>query len=400
MVKYKKLLSIIIPTKNRFEYAKICFSSILSIKSNLFELVVVDNSDDDLLKNWISSNISDSRLNYIRKKEFLTVVENFQVGIDNANGEYVCTIGDDDGLNSEIIELVEWAKKHDIDAVTPKFIADYIWPDLNHLKGDFAIGGTLKIKKFSNSFSFLDVEKGLQQLSRTCGMDLADSFYIPKIYYGIIKNEILKKAKNKIGTNFPGVSPDLSGAIVASAYINKYCVIDYPIFIAGSSMKSTAGSSNLKKHHGSLNDQKHISKEAIASWPKQIPNIFSVETVWSQSAYMSLKAISRDDLVAIYNFPRIYASLLMFNSIYYKYVISSFIFTFKKSFVLNLFKVIIEYLNLVFRRAKYLIINLRNKFFGNAIIFNEIQNIDQANFKLSKFLMENNFSLNKILQND
>jgi glycosyltransferase involved in cell wall biosynthesis len=396
----KIILSIVIPTKNRFEYAKICFSSILSIESDVFELVVVDNSDEDLLQNWFYSNISDSRLNYIRKKEFLTVVENFQIGIDNANGEYVCTIGDDDGLNPEIIELVEWAKKNNIDAVTPKFIADYIWSDLNHLKYNSKIGGTLKIKKFNKKISFLNVEKGLKKLSKTCGMDLADSFYIPKIYYGIIKKDILKTAKNKLGTNFPGVSPDLSGAIVASAFINKYCVIDYPIFIAGSSIKSTAGSSNLKKHHGSLNDQKHISRDAIASWPKQIPNIFSVETVWSQSSYMSLKAIRRDDLVANYNFPRIYASLLMFNRSYYKYVITSFLFTFQKSIVLNLFKVLMEYINLVFRRAKYLIINIKNKFFGNAILYSEIHNIDQANLKLSEYLKRNNFSINKILHND
>ena len=391
-------LSIVIPTKNRFEYAKICLSSILSIESDQFELIVVDNSDSDLLQNWIYSNISDPRLNYIRKKQFLTVVENFQVGIDYAKGEYVCTIGDDDGLNSEIMDLIYWAKKNDIDAVTPKFIADYIWPDLNILKDNSTIGGTLKIKNFKNNFSFLNVKNGLNLLSRTCGMDLADSFYIPKIYYGIIKNDILKKAKINLGTNFPGVSPDLSGAIVASAYINKYCVIDYPIFIAGSSIKSTAGSSNLKKHHGSLNNQKHISRDAIASWPKQIPNIFSVETVWSQSAYISLKAIKRDDLVASFNFPRIYASLLMFNIIYYKYVISSFIFTFQKSIVLNLFKVLIEYINLIFRRAKYLVVNIKNKYFGTAVTIHKVQSVHEANLKLSKYLIQNNFSLKKILR--
>lgn len=393
-------LSIVIPTKNRVEYAKICFSSILSMESDVFELVVVDNSDDDLLQNWIYSNISDSRLKYIRKNEFLTVVENFQIGIDNANGEYVCTMGDDDGLNPEIIELVSWAKKNNIDAVTPKFIADFIWPDLNHLKSNSKSAGTLKIKTFSKNFSFLNVEEGLNKLSRTCGMDLADSFYIPKIYYGIIKNDILKKAKYNLGTNFPGVSPDLSGAIVASAYIKKYCVIDYPIFIAGSSIKSTAGASNLKKHHGSLDEQKHISKVAIASWPKQIPNIFSVETVWSQSAYMSLRAIGRDDLVTRFNFPRIYASLLMFNRSYYKYVISSFKYTFQKSLIFNFIKVIKEYINLIFKRAKYLVINVKNKFFGTSIILNDISTIDQANMKLSEYLKRNNFALNKILHND
>jgi glycosyltransferase involved in cell wall biosynthesis len=111
-----------------------------------------------LLQNWIYSKISDSRLKYIRKNDFLTVVENFQIGIDNANGEYICTIGDDDGLNPEIIELVEWAKKNNIDAVTPKFIADYIWPDLNHEKNNSVRGGSLKIKKFSQRIVFLNVE--------------------------------------------------------------------------------------------------------------------------------------------------------------------------------------------------------------------------------------------------
>ena len=391
------ILSIVVPTKNRANYAKKCLSSILGIESDLFELVVVDNSDDDLLQDWFLTNVTDSRLKYIRKNEHLTLAENFQVGIDAAVGEYVCTIGDDDGVNPEILELVEWAKKNSIDAVTPKFIVDYIWPDLNEKKYISSDGGVLKIKKFGGNISYFNVKKGLNQLSYSCGMDLADTFYIPKLYYGIIRNSILKDAKINIGSNFPGVSPDLSGAIVASAYINKYCVIDYPIFISGSSIKSASGASNLKKHHGLLSDQKHFSSEAIKLWPRGIPKIYTVETVWSQSAYMSLKAIDREDLIAKFNYSKIYAGVLMFNIKYYRSVLESFNFISKNSRFVFLSKFILEFSNLTFRRARYFIKNLSNRVFNSTKEFFAIENIEDANLELIDYLNRNSISIKKIL---
>ncbi|MNT58405.1 Spore coat polysaccharide biosynthesis protein SpsA [compost metagenome] len=56
------LLSIIIPTRNRKEYAASAIRSILSIPSEDFELIVQDNSDNDELLALLASQAHDTRL--------------------------------------------------------------------------------------------------------------------------------------------------------------------------------------------------------------------------------------------------------------------------------------------------------------------------------------------------
>ena len=45
-----------------------------------------------------------------------------------ATGEFVCVIGDDDGVNPEIIRAVCWAREHKLDAVAPSQCA--VWSPL------------------------------------------------------------------------------------------------------------------------------------------------------------------------------------------------------------------------------------------------------------------------------
>lgn len=396
-----KYLSIVIPSKNRYDYAKNCIQTLINMHDEGLEIVVVDNSDDDFLEDWISAKNNSNGLIYIREKKFLTVVENFQIGIDAANGLYICTIGDDDCVNPEIMELVKWANKMNIDAITPKFIVDYTWPDLRSIKkNNIETGGSLRIKNFTQKITFPNVEKGMKRLARTCGTDLADAFYIPKIYYGIIKTKILRKAKIEVGSNFPGVSPDLSGAVTASNFIKSYCLIDYPIFIAGSSINSTAGQSALKKHHGDLTDQKHISRHAIDNWPSKIPKFFSVESVWSQSAYASLKGLKRNDLLAKFNYPRIYAYTFMFNRTYYRYVLTALsnkVREDKSNMPVELSKIFVEYLKYIFIRAKYFIKNKYDKLLKTTTDIKGIDNVGGASLALSSFLKSRSISLKKTL---
>lgn len=391
------ILSIVIPTKNRYAYAIKSINSLLRFCDESVEIVVVDNSDDDNLELWATQNLSQN-INYRRIKGYMSVCDNFQMGLDIANGEYICCIGDDDSVNPEILPLVYWAQSKDIDAVTPKFIADYKWPDLNNgnnIKTD--CDGILTVKKFSGKKVMQDVEKGMRQLAKTCGTDLADAYYIPKIYYGIIKRKIILEVKSIVGTNFPGISPDLSGAVTASNFVDSYLVLDYPIFIAGSSIASTAGQSAKKRHHGNLSEQTHIARNAIDNWPIKIPKFFSVETVWSQSAYVSLKAINRHDLVNLFNFARLYACTLMFNISYAKYVyltLRNYSLLRRSIFIPLIF---MEYINYIKIRAKYFIANKKNKLFCSVTTIKNIKDVDEASKVLSSHLKSLGFTIEKCL---
>ncbi|MEG2541541.1 MAG: glycosyltransferase, partial [Clostridia bacterium] len=92
----KKILSIIIPTKNRQEYCIAAIKHIceLSVRTD-FEIVIQDNSDDDSLRQAVAS-IGDKRVIYNYHGGVLSFVDNFSEGFEHSCGEYVCYIGDDD----------------------------------------------------------------------------------------------------------------------------------------------------------------------------------------------------------------------------------------------------------------------------------------------------------------
>jgi glycosyltransferase involved in cell wall biosynthesis len=400
------ILSIVLPTKNRFLYSKESIKSILSIERTDFELVISDNSDNNELENWILTSINDPRLVYSHTIGSISLSENFQKGIDLAVGEYICTIGDDDSVNPEILDLIDWCLINNVDAVTPKFILDYLWPDLRSQKLDnnTNISGRLRIKNFSNELFSLDVKKGIKKVTTTCGMDLADTYYLPKIYYGIIKRTLLNSVKIAIGTNFPGISPDLSGALCVSPLINNYFVLDYPIFIPGSSINSASGASNLKKHHGHLEDQKQFDRKAIDNWPDKIPKFYSVETVWAQSTYITLSVLGLDKYLCKFNYNRIFATSLMFNSSYYKFVFRAFLSSSKyrnddSHKIADVFYILYYLIYLIILRARYFIRNRISKIISNDIIFSNVNNVNDAQVELTKYLKSSRLPLKSLLKN-
>lgn len=123
-----KILSIVVPTRNRQETAKFCIESILAIPNDNFELIIHDNSDTNKLEKYVEDNIEDERLLYVYDDTPMSTVHNFNKAMKYVNAEYVCYIGDDDGVNAEIIEATTWAKNNDIDALVGKIRVGYNWP--------------------------------------------------------------------------------------------------------------------------------------------------------------------------------------------------------------------------------------------------------------------------------
>src|ERR1035441_9992941 len=85
----RPLLSIIIPTYNRQEYAASAIRCALAIPSNDIEIVVQDCSDDDLLSSLIVPEFLDKRLSY-RYERPAHMAENWNRAIGRAAGEYIC----------------------------------------------------------------------------------------------------------------------------------------------------------------------------------------------------------------------------------------------------------------------------------------------------------------------
>src|SRR3546814_8305017 len=84
-------VSVIIPTHERFRYAKETVAAILEMHEEI-ELIVSDTSEVDP---WTSA-APHPRLKVVRPGTGISVVDNFNTALSHATGDYVCFIGDDE----------------------------------------------------------------------------------------------------------------------------------------------------------------------------------------------------------------------------------------------------------------------------------------------------------------
>lgn len=297
------LISVVVPTKNRYKYLKNLISLVDGYGLPELELVIQDNSDNneeirDFLKTFSNSNI-----HYYYSTDLLTMSTNADAGIRHAKGEYVCYIGDDDGVCRNIVDCVKWMKKNSIDGVkTGKAIFNYN-EDINKPS---LLSMTNKISAhLDNPIARLE-----QAVKR--GLILADS-YIPMVYQSIIKKTVLDKVYERGGTHFPGVVPDISGGVCICFELQKYVVLDIPVVINGLS-KNASGGIFAKNTRGvlPLDEVTFITQEARDHWDSRLPRLWYGSSVWTDAGIKALEYMGDSKLLSCVNFEYSYARALRF----------------------------------------------------------------------------------------
>jgi glycosyltransferase involved in cell wall biosynthesis len=106
-------LTLIIPTRNRTQYLVAGVEFFLKCSRHDIELIVCDASDSHqdcvtALGPWSH----DSRLNIIDNSlgstnELSSMTENWSRALDQARGDWICIIGDDDICDPALVEFIE-----------------------------------------------------------------------------------------------------------------------------------------------------------------------------------------------------------------------------------------------------------------------------------------------------
>lgn len=297
-MKNNKLLSILIPTKNREEYAISVIKQILSIPSEDFQLVIQDNSDTYSLSQKIKEFESDERFNYFHVNRLLSFVDNFSLGLEHCSGEYVIIIGDDDGVMPDIVQIAAWAFKNNIDAITPALPIIYFWPQSEVNAVDTT--GVLYINHFSGSIKTVQPKSELIKfLKNGCYNYLA--YDLAKAYHGLVKKSILENIKAKTGKYIGGLSPDIYLSVAISLTVKNLTILDYPLTISGICNKSGSADSATGKHVGKLEEAPHFIGHDEYAWSDNIPPFYSVDTIWADSAMAAINELGEESLIKHFN---------------------------------------------------------------------------------------------------
>lgn len=353
------LLSVVIPTKGRTEYAVKTIEYIVSLKLQSLQIVVQDNNKTDELYNLLFEHIESGKVIYNHTRRPLSFVDNFEEAISHATGEYVTIIGDDDIINPEIIGVLRICLKNNIDSIVPSTNLFFLWPD-SGVKNKVTQKGesfTFSIKPFSGRIKFIDNKNELQRLLKKGGVDYL-SYNIPRLYHGIVKRSLLNKIKKKHGRLFEGLTPDIYIACMIASESQNSLRIDYPLTIPGACKSSGSVASDTGAHTGMLSEAPHFKFRGNYEWNNLVPKFYSVPTIWSDSAFAAARKVGYDKQIdnkllfakcffEYKNYRAVFNELNPFNSYldlyfyYYKYLLSG-----------------------VFKKAKEKLLNFSNKSCG------------------------------------
>lgn len=304
------IISIFVPTRNRYEYLKNLVLLIESYNDPRIELVVQDNSDDNKDFLLFLKGVTSISTRYYYYSGFLSMSENSNMGYKHCSGDYVCMIGDDDAVCRNIADCAEWMKKNNIDALRScevQFIYDGEHEDI------------LYYDTPSAEVNMINPTKALRQ---TLKNGLIDFGQVPKLYHGIVSKKTLDsflKEYNKT-TVFPGCTPDMSGAMLTTCIVKQYVKIGIPVILSGTSKMNSGGlSGQILK----LDEVPWITQETRDSWEKKVPQIWAREFIWPESGSKGLRYCGQDNMLKYLDYYMMRSRYLIMHKQHRKAVVNS-----------------------------------------------------------------------------
>lgn len=300
----KPIVSVVVPTYNRYQYLYDCVASLHQIQSDKIEFIIQDNTEDNKEFAEYISSLNDTRIKYYHKKDHVSVVENCDMGVRQAQGDYVCMIGDDDTVCKNIIKAAEFLKENDIEGCCFPF-PGFNWPDMTFENGKAEEANMFFHSRATGVVKSIKPLDSLKNNACKGGGSLVD---MPRLYHAIVSKKCLDRLYSKIGTYFPGPSPDMANATATCLEVGKSVFLSDYLIVSGYGRGSARGEGNRKEHFGRIEDKPWLPKDTKEKWDKNIPPIFSGETIIAQSTYLALKTMNVDSKIYHIDYPTLYAT--------------------------------------------------------------------------------------------
>lgn len=316
------VLSIVIPTRNRYATLNVIVNQFLEWPSGDFELVIEDNSEDASgFSEVLSRYGGDPRLSYRHDTSPRSAPENCDRAIERARGQVVTFIGDDDSVTIMCIEAARWMVMNRIDAIVCGLGA-YTWPDMEHAVSlNNAYNGKLTMLDASGSITALEVDSELSALAAAGAQKMGR---IPRLYQALVQRHVLDRMRAELGTVFPGPVPDMANAVAMAKFIGHAVWADVPLVVAGQSKSSMSGKNSVRKHQGALQEERSLPADTAVTWSPAVPRYWSAPTIWAQAAIRAAQQTGKTEFLERFDYARLYASCLAFNHrSYYPHIVSA-----------------------------------------------------------------------------
>lgn len=302
------MLSILIPTKNRYETLVPVVRQILDhLPAADIEIVIEDNSDQGGSAELGALLSSDKRIVYHHDPAPVSMVENTVRALEHSSGDYLCFIGDDDLVSPFIMDAVELMKVEGSRClIYPP--ARYWWRSVHFAKETaYQRPGAYWLP--TNRTATVTKMNPDREFARVLNRGGVAYLNLPRLYHGIVHRSALEDIKGATGSYLPGSSPDMAFSVALALVLDDYINVDYPVSVFGASRNSGGGMTAANKHHGRIEDQRHMPSNILDNWDDHLPRVWSEQIIYPQTIHEVTAAFGHPGRVS---YAPLYASLLVY----------------------------------------------------------------------------------------
>ena len=238
--------SIVIPARNSGQVLRHTLRTCLEQRfQGSYEIVVSDNSTDGNADVYnLCQEMNSEKLVYIKTPRDLRLARSFEYACIHTRGEYVLTLGSDDGLMPWTLEI--------LDAVTQTYPKEeiiqwergfYAWPGFNGgQEHQFIIPN--KYEKGKLNLYYRSKKHYLDSIMKSPN----EMYALPMLYINSCFNRnYMYKLLYMTGSLWDGICQDIYMGVITVATHEKILNMRYPLSIAGMSKGSVGASSGKSK---------------------------------------------------------------------------------------------------------------------------------------------------------
>lgn len=237
-----KKFSIVIPARDSIETLQYTIKTCLEQSyTGDYEVVISDNSVKNMAVYEFCKELNNSKITYIKTPRNLSLTKSFEFAYLHTSGEFVFSIGSDDGVLPWALEVLDGIRsKFPNENIINWVRGFYAWPGFNYgQQNQFIIPNNSKVESFASYY--IKREEYFKRI-------LADPqmmYVLPLLYINSgFKREYMQVMYQKTGELFDGHSQDIYTGIEMMALNDKVLNISLALTIAGMSSNSVGATND------------------------------------------------------------------------------------------------------------------------------------------------------------
>lgn len=229
-------ISLCIPTRERAHYLRECLATCVAIDDPDLEIIVSDNASRDGTEPLVKA-FADPRVKYVNTGRRVSMRQNFETAVAATTGDFVIIIGDDDAmLPGQFAVLRALLETENPECLTWRARA-YRW-----VEGEFLSRGGIITQPESQAYGAVTRHNIRDTLDAILGSNFQEGSFVPRLYHGAIRRDVIERVKAKTGMVFHSHIPDVYFSVAVGAFAEEFLFVEHPFSIGGAGRKSTGRS--------------------------------------------------------------------------------------------------------------------------------------------------------------